>query len=156
VCISTGTSCSAWRAYAKSLIVNLSGSDGAKTVRVWWKDAAGNVSAKPATASITLDRTAPVTGKLTLRTSGGTANYSWVGFRDYGSGIARYKLVTRSDAPVPEKCTIGTTVFEGGASAKAATQPVEPGKLYYARLCAIDAVGNVTAGIGGQFETLVR
>jgi subtilisin family serine protease len=153
LCVTTSTTCSSasWRAYAPSLVLTLPSGDGTKTVRAWWKDAAGNVSAKPATATIGLDTTAPTGGKLSLRLSSSAASYSWVGVRDVGSGIVSYQLVTRTDGPVPEHCGVGLTVWSGAN--KVVTQPLAAGKLYHARLCAIDAMGNVSAGIAGQFET---
>jgi subtilisin family serine protease len=152
ICVTTATSCSssAWRAYTPSMIATLPTGDGSKTVRAWWKDAAGNVSAKPATATIGLDTTAPTGGKLSLSIKGKTASYSWVGVKDVGSGIASYLLVVRTDGPVSERCGQGITLWNGGA--KVVTQTLTPGKLYRARLCAIDAMGNVSTGIAGQFE----
>jgi subtilisin family serine protease len=152
ICVTTAASCasSAWRAYTASMIATLPSGDGSKTVRAWWKDAAGNVSAKPATATIGLDTTAPTGGKLSLSLKGSTASYSWVGVKDVGSGIASYLLVARTDGPVPERCGQGITLWNGGT--KVVTQTMTPGKLYRARLCAIDAMGNVSAGIAGQFE----
>ena len=150
ICISATPTCSAWRAFTASMILVLPSGDGSKTIRAWWKDASGNVSAKPATASIGLDTTAPTGGKLSLALKGNVASYSWVGVKDVGSGIASYQLVARTDGPIPEGCTKGITLWSGAS--KVVTQPLTAGRVYYARLCAIDAMGNVSAGIAGQFE----
>jgi subtilisin family serine protease len=151
VCVTTNTTCPAFQPMPSpaTVLFTLPAGDGLKTVRVWWRDANGSVTAKPATATITLDTTAPVGGKLTLKLASNVATYTWTGVTDVGAGVASYKLLTRTEGPVPAGCTTGTTLWSGPL--KTVTQAVLPGRTYYSRLCAIDNVGNVSAGIAGQF-----
>ena len=60
-----------WQAPAPTAQVVLSGSDGAKTVCVWLRDAAGNVGL-PASAAITLDTSTPSNPAFTNLASGTT------------------------------------------------------------------------------------
>jgi subtilisin family serine protease len=144
VCVSESTSCTTWVAAAASLSFTLSAGDGNKTVLARWKDAAGNVSATPATASIVLDTTAPVGGALAGTALGLKETFTWSGFSDAGSGLAGYRLVTGTTGAIAAGCQTGTIAYEGTALTFAQTLPTA-GTLY-ARVCGKDALGNMSAG----------
>ena len=151
VCLSTEATCTTWTKWAANVAFTLPGTDGQKTVRAWWRDAQGNVSAAPASTIITLDRTAPVGGKLSLTATATVATYTWTGFTDAGAGVASYKLVASSTA-VPEGCASGGTLLLAGTGLTV-KQTVLANKVYFFRLCAIDSIGNTSGGIAGQFTT---
>ncbi len=134
---------SAATSYSATVPYTLSGGDGGKSLYVWYKDAAGNVSAT-AGAGITLDGTPPVNGILTATAGNGRAVLTWSGFSDGGSGIAGYTLVSSSLAP-PAGCAAGTTLYSG-AAATFTTTGLTNGGVYYYRVCAVDLVGNISAG----------
>jgi subtilisin family serine protease len=142
MCLGESTTCTSWVAAAPSATVTLSKGDGAKTVRAWWKNGDGAASTTPATASITADTTAPTDGTFTGSGTGLTLNMSWSGFSDAGSGLAGYRLIIGS-AAVAATCP-GTPAYEGTGTAF--TKTFAAGGTYYARLCAHDALGNVSAG----------
>ncbi len=141
VCLSEASTCTAWVATVASRSFTLSAGDGAKTVHAWWKDASGNVSASPASASIALDGTAPTGGALAVTGSGLQATFSWSGFADAGSGLAGYRLVAGT-ATAAASCT-GTALYEGTATTFSKT--FTAGTIN-ARVCAKDAIGNISAG----------
>jgi len=144
ICLSASASCTAWKTYAASMAWTLATGDGAKTVNVWWKNSEGVASLTPVSASITLDTTAPTNGSLTGVLSGKVATLTWVGATDAGSGVASYKLVS-STAGVPSSCASGTQLYAGPSNIyRTGTLPT--GTTYF-RLCAIDNVGNVSAGV---------
>jgi subtilisin family serine protease len=144
VCLSASASCTAWKTYAASMAWTLATGDGAKTVNVWWKNSEGVASVAPVSASITLDTTAPTNGSLTGVLSGKVATLTWVGATDAVSGVASYKLVS-STVSAPSNCTSGTQLYAGtDKSFKTGTLPT--GTTYF-RLCAIDNVGNISAGV---------
>jgi subtilisin family serine protease len=143
VCLSITTACSAWKTYAPTISWALPAGDGAKTVYVWWKNADGAASASPTSSSITLDTTAPTNGTLTSSLSGTTATLTWSGFKDTGSGVASYQLVSAT-AAAPKNCSTGTQLFAGSALTFRATS-LPTGTTYF-RVCAIDNVGNVSTG----------
>ena len=147
VCLSNSSTCSAWSTYSPVVSWNLTSGDGKKVVRVWWKDKAGNVSATAATGTIVLDSTPPSGGGLTASLSGRTVTWSWTGFVNTGSGIATYNLVTSTTA-TPAGCTSGTKAYSGTATSF--TQNTLAPGVYYALLCATDAVGNSSAGVSGK------
>jgi hypothetical protein len=152
VCLSATTACSAWAPWAATVTFTLPAGDGPKTVSAWWKDAKGNVSASPATASIVLDATAPVGGLVNAVLSKGQVAFAWSGLTDPGSGVASYKLVLSDAGAVPAGCT-GTAAYNG-TGAGVVVKPVVAKKVYYARLCATDNAGNTSAGIAGSFTAL--
>jgi len=141
VCLSEATTCTAWVTAAASKSVTLSKGDGTKTVRAWWKDAKGNISASPASASIVLDTAPPANGTITASATELTATFTWSGFTDAGSGMAGYRVVTGSSSPAAG-CS-GTAAYEGTATTF--TKSLTAGTIY-ARVCGKDAVGNVSAG----------
>jgi subtilisin family serine protease len=144
VCVSGGDSCDAWRPSASTPRLTLSGGDGVKMVRAWFRDAAGNVSAAPASASITLDTTAPTSGQLSASVSATTVVWTWTGFADAASGIASYKVMT-SAGQMPSGCRAGTPVYVGTAKTVSSAPPAA-GKSAYYQVCAVDGAGNVSAG----------
>lgn len=142
ICVSETATCSAWKTYAASLAWTLSTGDGAKTVNVWWKNGEGSASTTPASAQITLDTTLPSNGTLVSSLAGTTATLTWSGFKDAGSGLASYRLVSAA-ASAPKDCSTGTQLYAGTALTFKATLPT--GATYF-RLCALDNAGNVSTG----------
>lgn len=60
MCVSNTASCEAWEAYSSSpRSWTLTTGDGAKMVNTWFRDTAGNTTATPYTAAITLDTISP-------------------------------------------------------------------------------------------------
>ncbi len=121
--------------------------NGTKTVYAWYKDGAGNVSAK-ASKSILLDQTAPTNGTLTATAGSGQMSLSWAGFADGGSGLAstnRYKLVFSTGATPPSSCTSGTQLLLGNATSFTHTNLTNRTTYYY-RVCARDNAGNTSTG----------
>jgi subtilisin family serine protease len=146
VCLSEATACTSWVTAAATLSFSLSNGDGSKTVRAWWKDAAGNVSAKAATATIVLDTTGPTGGALSAVAVGLQASFTWSGFADAGSGVAGYRLVTSATA-VAAGCLSGSVAYEGNATTF--SKAFAAGTLY-ARLCAKDGLGTFGAGLAAS------
>ena len=143
VCLSATPSCSNWRSYAKTVSWTLTTGDGAKPVYVWWKNAQGAASATPVSAAITLDTTPPTNGSLAGLLSKSVATLTWIGFRDTGSGLASYKLVS-STGSAPRSCSTGKQLYAGTASVF--KTGVLPAGATYFRLCAADKVGNMSTG----------
>jgi len=144
MCVSNTSACTAWATAVATKTWTLAAGDGEKTVYVSWKDAAGHVSAAPATATIKLDATAPIGGTMSGTVNGTTLALSWSGFSDALSGLASYKLIGGTTSP-PVGCATGTVVYAGTGTTASAT--MTKGKTNYYRLCAVDAAGNVTAGL---------
>jgi hypothetical protein len=148
VCLSTSGSCSAWTAWAPTVSFTLPSGDGTKLVNAWWKDAKGNVSAVPSTASIVLDTTAPAGGTLSVKLAATQGTFTWSGLTDPGAGIASYKLMVAETA-IPAGCP-GKAAYEG-KDTMVVVKSLVAKKTYYVRLCATDNIGNASAGFGGPF-----
>ncbi|MEO7157964.1 MAG: PKD domain-containing protein [Vicinamibacterales bacterium] len=144
--------------FSANVPYSLTTTDGSKTVYVWYKDAAGNVSAM-ASGSIILDRTAPTNGSLTATAGLSLVTLNWSGFTDAGSGLAStapYTLVY-SAVSSPASCTAGgtvTTLYTGSATTFTQSN-VTTGPLYY-RVCAADNVGNANTGAIASATPLVN
>ena len=146
VCLSDTGTCSNWLPYSPSKNWTLPPGDGPKRVYVWWRDGAGQSRPTPAIARIRLDATPPIGGRLTPVQRGQTVTWNWSGFVDMGSGIASYTLVTAQSNTLSD-CNSGTKVYTG--TNRSFTQgDLAPG-IYYALVCATDAVGNTSAGVSG-------
>ena len=65
MCVSNTNDCTSWEPYTTSKSWTLSGNDGTKTVYVWYKDAAGNIT-DYVTDTIELDTVAPTNNKLII------------------------------------------------------------------------------------------
>lgn len=143
MCVSAdGAPCTSFVAFAATAMYTF-GADGKHTVDVRFRDAYGLVS-EPATAAITIDTTAPVGGALAAVATPTANNLSWTAATDAGSGFASFRLVGAPGATPPASCTTGTALYVGTATAF--SHAMSPRATWSYRLCAIDAVGNVSAG----------
>ncbi|MCX6377367.1 MAG: DNRLRE domain-containing protein, partial [Armatimonadetes bacterium] len=121
---------SGWEAYGTSKSWTLSEGDGAKTVYVQFKDAAGNVSTEPISDDITLDTTGPsaatVTDEGVYTPSMSELSASWSGATDDLSGIAQYQYAIGTTTPgghdvVDWTITAGTSVTKTELTLSAGT-----------------------------------
>jgi hypothetical protein len=142
MCLSNSTTCSSWVPYASAATWTLASGSGAKTVRLWLRDAYGNVS-EAVTDEIGLDLTAPTKGALALTVGSGSATLSWTGVSDAHSGVARHDVYQAlgTQAPACSGTPVATT-----AGSWVGVSGLEDGSTYTWRMCAVDAVGNASAG----------
>jgi hypothetical protein len=146
VCISEGETCEDWVPYADPSPFTLEAGDGAHTVNVWFRDSYGNETSAPASDSIQLDQTAPEDATLVEDgVTGTTVDLSWSGAFDTASGLAGYRIAYNAGTEAPEDCASGEYSWEGVEDLTTLTD-LTPGQRYALRLCAVDAVGNVSAG----------
>jgi hypothetical protein len=153
VCLSNGATCTAWTTYATAKSWTLASTQGSQTVRAWFKDPAGNVSA-PASATIALDQTAPVNGTVTAVAAKTSVALSWSGFSDALSGVVSYTLVYASSG-APASCAVGTRLYAGTSTAFTHSG-LSANATYNYRLCATDGAGNVSLGVVKAVKTLAR
>lgn len=152
VCLSASTTCSSWKTYGPSVAFTLGAGDGNKTVYVWWKNSEGVASDNPSSSSIILDTTAPRNGVIGIAVSSGVATLAWSGFADAGSGVASYKLVSSTSALA--NCSRGTLRYAG--SERWFRTAKLPTGISYFRVCAIDKVGNISAGVASSVKVTAR
>jgi subtilisin family serine protease len=145
VCMATTTKCTAWKNYAPSLPFTFPTGDGVKTLNVWWKSVNGMASLQPASATITLDTAAPTNGTLVGKLVGSSAALVWAGATDKGSGVASYKLVSATGS-APKNCASGTVLYTGTEQAYL-TGELPKGLTTYFRLCTVDNLGTMNAGV---------
>src|SRR5262249_27132750 len=145
MCVTNTAACSAWVTYATSYAWTLPYLNGAHTVSVFFRDAWGNTTSSPATASISLDISPPVDGTITATPSSGQVALAWSGFSDTTTGVASYRLV-ESLGSAPASCATGTVLYSGTATTYSHTG-LTNGTRYYYRVCAIDSAGNTSTGV---------
>jgi len=150
MCLTNATTCTAWQPYASAATWTLAGGSGEKTVRAFFKDAAGNVSAA-ATDTIVLDATLPTNGTLVAGPGNTQVSLSWSGFTDAHSGIASYRVMSQANTP-PSSCTVGVEVYRGSATT-AVHQGLANGLTFGYRVCAFDNAGNVSSGATATSRT---
>jgi len=154
MCLATELTCTAFVVYATTTGYTFGAGDGARTLRVWYRDATGSTSA-PAAASIIVDTTAPAGGALTATAAASKIALAWTAATDAGSGLAGYKLVgVAGTAPPAAACTTGTVLYTGSATSFA--HAVAAAATWSYRLCALDAAGNVSAGTTKTVAALAR
>jgi hypothetical protein len=145
MCVSAEPTCTGFVAYAAAASYSFGPGEGPRTLRMWYRDAAGNTSA-PATATITVDTLPPSGGTLTASSTAGKIALTWTAAADPGSGVAGYKLVGAIGTTAPAAgCTTGTTLATG--SAMSFVHVVAARATWSYRLCATDGAGNVSPGI---------
>lgn len=145
VCLSNVATCTTWQAYSPTLIWVFPVGDGKKTLYVRWKNAYGKASSTAVSASIIVDSLAPIPGRWSTKVSGQTVKWTFTGWRDATSGIARYTLVANTSPPA--SCSDGTVLYSGAATSW--TSGILPVGTLSFRLCAVDKAGNTSNGILG-------
>jgi hypothetical protein len=143
MCISAQSPCnSSWIAFAPSKSSNIAAGTGNRTLHLWLRDPYGNTSGDLAD-SILLDQTGPVDGTLGATTAPGAITLTWTAATDAHTAVASYKVVKKAGTSAPSsKCTSGTVVPSDGLSVTVAATAATA-----FRVCAIDAVGNVSTGV---------
>jgi hypothetical protein len=119
----------------------ISSGDGFKTVYVWFKDVAGNVSST-ASAGITLDQTPPSNGILTATPADHQVQLSWSGQNDATTSVGSYKLVFANGNTPPVDCSGSPLATSSPYTHTGLTN----GQSYSYRLCTTDSAGNVSLG----------
>ncbi len=142
--------------YTTNVSFSLSSGDGPKTLYVWFKDAAGNVSTLKSD-TITLDTTAPsnpttISGyssssKIATITSGNwysydTPYFEWSGASDSSSGVAGYYVYFGTDATA-DPATSGTYQTLANYTV---SSTLTSGSAYYLLIKARDNAGNIATG----------
>ena len=147
MCISNTRTCTAWTTFAAAMRWKLSSGRGTKAVGAWFRDTRGDTATSPMRDTILLDTTAPTNGKVTAEQGDGSLSLSWDGFSDgTGSGIVTYKAVYQKGGVAPSSCNAGTVApVADDATTLDFTGP-DNGAVYSFRICAIDAVGRMSAG----------
>ena len=146
MCLTTTTTCTTFEPVVASKAFTLPVTSGAVSVRLFLRDNLGNTSTTAAaTATITIDTTAPTGGTLSAQAATGQVALSWTAATDAGSGVASYRLVFATTA-APTSCTTGTIIYEGTALTFTHSGLVNQTTYGY-RVCASDRVGNVAAGV---------
>jgi hypothetical protein len=146
MCVSNSTTCTAWEPYATTRAWNLAaGGTGTRTVHVRFRDVYGNASAAPVADAVVYDVTAPGGGALTATAGAGQVALSWSGFSDPHSGVGSYVVVS-AVGTAPASCSAGTRIYAGASTAFVHSGLVS-GTTYGYRLCAVDRLGNTSAGL---------
>ena len=145
MCVSNATTCTAWTAFSPTKSWALTAGTGAKTVRVWLRDIYQNTTVAPVSASINLDATNPVDGKVAVDRGDGQIGMSFTGFSDANSGIAGYRVVSGATMS-PASCAVGT-LLTSGADPGFTHTGLTNGSTYFYRVCAIDVSGRVSTGV---------
>lgn len=146
VCLSTTTTCTAYVTYATTVTFNLGTTGGTRTVRAWFKDVFGNVSASPATDTIFLDAIAPTNPRVTATPRSGAVELTVASTSDgtEGSGVADYRL------------SVGASSTTSGCASSTSVSASVPGTIRLPttsslawRVCAVDRLGNTSSGRAG-------
>lgn len=162
-CISNSATClsSGWKAITPSVTdyysptpiswILASGVNSIRAVNVWFRDSYGNITPSPASATITLDNTKPVNGKLTATQQPGALQLDWTGFSDAVSGIKEYNLY-HSLTAIPTSCS-GELLYTGSGSTYTHSS-LTAGTLHYYRICATDNALNTTTGVTARAKAI--
>lgn len=146
-------SCSSWIPYDTTTSVTFPGASGTVTVYAWFEDIYYNRSTVAVSDSATMDLTAPTGGSATATVLGDTSiSLSWSGFSDSESGMSSYKVVYAQSGTAPADCSSGTLAYSGGVPSTVLTG-LTGARQYSARICGVDAAGNVSAGVTASGTT---
>jgi hypothetical protein len=146
MCVTTAATCTTYEPFAATKAWTLPANNGPTTLRLFLVDKLGNASTTPAaTATIRLDTTTPSGGALVGQAGVSQVALSWTAATDSGSGVGSYRVVFAVGA-APASCATGTVLTEANVRAFTHTGLLNQTSYGY-RVCAIDRVGNVAAGV---------
>lgn len=142
-----GSTWSAWELYAASKPFTLPAGDGAKTVRVEFRDSAGNSSQSVIQDSIVLDTAGPSAPVVSSSTHNSQTTWyahndvmlNWTESSDTHSGISGYSFSWSTD---PVRQPDGEIDVPGGA-VRTMSYPDQPDGVYYFKVRAKDSAGNL-------------
>ena len=144
VCITNQRACRDWVPYdTEGNAHRLPRGMGPHTVRVWARDAAGNISAM-FRDTIGIDARRPLDGTVTATPVPGGVRLDWADFTDRESGIVGYRIVGRQNGAAPY-CSVERSVYWEGNAGTATITGMRAGD-HAMRVCAIDAQGHMSTG----------
>ncbi len=112
--------------FSRNVSYTLPSGDGIKIIYAWYKDGAGNVSARTVD-SIRLDRTPPTNGTLTATAGNAQVSLSWSEFTDGGTAWPAPTAISWSSAPgapLPPPAPAGPSSSSGAP--RASPTPASP------------------------------
>jgi hypothetical protein len=149
-CVDTTDSCTPDTSGTSLSITCSSGSTCTQYVRYQSKDNAGNTE-DIKSSTVRQDLLVPSDGTLSGTPSETSISLSWTSATDSGSGVASYKLVYLAGGTAPSDCT-GTALY-AGANQNYTHTGLSASTTYSYRVCAYDAVGNVSTGATATVTT---
>jgi hypothetical protein len=144
VCLSNTRACRAWVPFdSEGNDHRLPQGVGPHTVRVWARDAAGNISGM-FRDTVGIDAKRPRDGTVTASPIPGGVTLNWADFTDPESGIVGYRIVGRQNGAAPY-CTVERSIYWEGNAGTATITGMVAGD-HAMRVCAIDAQGHMSTG----------
>lgn len=149
-CVDTVNSCVPATSGTSVSVTQAAGTAGTQYVRYRSSDNTGN-SEGVQSATVQIDKAAPVDGILTVVPSNTQNGLSWTVASDSGSGLRAantYDVRFVTGAVPPADCASGASVYSGIATSYAHTG-LSNGTAYSYRVCAYDNINNVSTGATG-------
>ena len=146
MCVSTSRGCSRFVPFASNAVVNMPGRTKSVTVSVWLEDGQGNRSQTPLTDVIEVDGTAPTNGTATAKAISRGVQFTASGAVDAHSGVAGYVVAGRVGGGKAPKCGTSSDLATAAGPTFSVTG-LKRGSAYTFRVCAVDAVGNMSKGV---------
>ena len=146
-CVDTANSCTPATTGTSVSVTCSAGSTCTQYVRYAAWDNVNNASAIYS-ETVRQDSQAPTNPSLTATPGSGQIALSWTAATDSGSGLhstTPYKVVFATGATAPANCSSGTALYSGTATTYTHTG-LTNGNTYSYRVCALDALSNISAG----------
>jgi type II secretory pathway pseudopilin PulG len=147
-CVDVANTCSPTTSGTVASVSCASGSVCTQYVRYYTKDNVNNVSSTYS-KRVRQDKQVPIDGTLSADPGDTQVSLSWAAASDgSGSGLASsntYKLVFSTSNYPAANCTTGTQIYLGTGTSYNHTGLTNDVTYYY-RVCAYDAVGNISIG----------
>ena len=148
-CVDTAGSCTPDTSGTSLNVSCEDGLDCLQYVRYFSDDNVGNNETLKTSSLVRQDLKIPADGSLTPTPGSSLIDLAWSGFSDSGSGldtIDTYKLVYSTEDFPGSYCVGGTEITAITTETSYQHSGLTNGLTYYYRVCAIDAVGNISSG----------
>ncbi|MFO0708823.1 MAG: S8 family serine peptidase [Sandaracinus sp.] len=151
VCLATTATCTSWVPYATTLSASVGTTAGTRTLNAWFRDIYGNTTATPIFDTIGYDATAPSNPAVVAVARSGAVEISFGPSTDAGSGVVGYVLAWGTGTSAPPCAVAGATTFD---AVELRSRSIPATAMIRYRVCARDAVGNVSVGQTGSATPL--
>jgi len=143
ICVSNGDSCTDWVSFIPILPWRIDAASGTATVKVWFKDGHGVLSATPVSDSIRVDLDKPGSSILSAQAGNAEVRLTWTSATDATSGLVGYRIVAQLVAA--PSCAEGVQIYRGTATSFTHSG-LKNGADYGYRVCTYDMAGNEQDG----------
>jgi hypothetical protein len=146
MCVRASKTCTKWTDFETTASLSVGTSHREITGRVWLQDGQGNITSTPLSDTVFVDARRPSDGAVSASARSGGMRLVASGYADADSGVTEYIVTGRTAGRKGPPACGSNTVLYRGSGATINLSGLASGTEMKFRVCAVDAVGNISRG----------